>query len=500
MANIDFALAPYVIKTFKRHLKKIYLYDCKDSEPNQEILEKIENVKSIIDKIEGLEYECEKAYEYTKKDTFQAAEGLIHNASNLESRSGAQQVFSSITYGMNTTPEGQLLIDALITAQLNGLGHHETAVFPIAIFIVHDGVNYKKGDPNYYLYRKAMYCSSKRLFPTFLMLDAPFNLQYYKEGDPNTIVQAMGCRTRVMANVNGREGNIGRGNVSFVTIILPQLALEAKGNIDKFFELLDKYIDMCKDELLDRYKYIISMSKKCAPFIYKNDIMYRNGPGDTIEDYMKQGSHSIGFLGLHECLMALIGKHHGESEEAQQLGLRIVGRIREKCDKFTEETHLNFSCFSTPAENLSNTALKRTRERYGVIPNVTDKEYFTNSNHVDVAYETSYKHKIEVEAPYHALTNAGNITYVEQGADISNNIDAYEEILATMHDAGIGYCAINVPIDECPICYYSGVIGDTCPVCGYNENKDYDKEFVHEVEDRNITMDKQIKERLLEVE
>lgn len=311
-------------------------------------------------------------------------------------------------------------------------------------------------------------------------------------------LQSRNCRTRVMSNINGREGNLARGNIAFVTIILPQLALEAKGNIDKFFKLLDKYIEMSKESLLDRYKYIISMPKECAPFIYKNDIMYSNGAKETIENYMKQGSLSIGYLGLHECLMALLGKHHGESEEAQELGLKIVGRIRELTDEYTKNYHLNFSTFATPAENLSNTALKRTRARYGVIKDVTDKEYFTNSNHVDVAYHTSYRHKIEVEAPYHQLANAGNITYIEMDSDISNNIDAFEKILATMKECGVGYCGINIPVDECPVCYYSGNIGDTCPVCGYNENKEYDKDFIKELDDKKITIDTKIREKLME--
>lgn len=308
------------------------------------------------------------------------------------------------------------------------------------------------------------------------------------------------CRTRVMSNVNGRESNIGRGNIAFTTIILPQLALEAKGNIEEFFTLLDKYIDLCKESLLDRYKYICSMPKSCAPFIYKNDIMYSNGKKDTVEDYMKQGSLSIGFLGLHECLMALIGKHHGESEEAQALGLKIVGRIREKTDDFTKETHLNWSTFATPSETLSYTALKRTRARYGVIPGITDKEYFTNSSHVDVAYHTTVRHKMEVEGPYHQLANAGSVAYTEAGGDMSQNLDAVESILKCMKESGVGYGAINVQIDECPVCHYSGIINDTCPVCGYNENETYDKDFVKELEEKNIYMDQGIREMLLEEE
>lgn len=500
LANVDYAFAPYVLKSYKKHLKRLFAYeDAKEHvSANKDILNKIDALTSIEDKIPGLEYLCQAAYLNTKTDTFQAAEGFVHNMSNLESRAGSQQPFSSITYGMNTSAEGRMVIEALLNAQLAGLGHHETAIFPIAIFLVKDGVNFKNGDPNYDLYRQAMYCSAKRLFPTYVMLDAPHNLQYYKEGDPYSYTQAMGCRTRVMSNVNGREGNLARGNIAFVTIILPQLALEAKGNVDKFFKLLDKYIEMSKESLLDRYKYIISMPKECAPFIYKNDIMYSNGAKETIEDYMKQGSLSIGYLGLHECLMALLGKHHGESDEAQELGLKIVGRIRELTDKYTKNYHLNFSTFATPAENLSNTALKRTRARYGVIKDVTDKEYFTNSNHVDVAYHTSYRHKIEVEAPYHQLTNAGNITYIEMDSDISNNIDAFEKILATMKEYGVGYCGINIPVDECPVCYYSGNIGDTCPVCGYNENKEYDKDFIKKLDDKKITMDTKIREKLME--
>jgi len=475
--NYDYALAPYVLKTFKKHLRKLYAYeDAKvNTSPNKEILEKIDNLTSINDVIPGLEYMCRAALAYTEEDTFQGAESLVHNLNSMASRAGSQVPFSSLNFGMDISPEGRMVSKYLLQAQMAGLGKHETPIFPILIFTLKKGVNFEKGDPNYDIFRLAMECSSKRLFPTYAFVDASFNLPYYEKDPYYGIINTMGCRTRVMANVNGREGAFGRGNISFTSINLPMLALRAKGNIDKFFKELDYALEIADKELLERYEGQCQNRKYNFPSLMEQGIWLGSddlGPTDEIRDIVKQGTLSIGFVGLAETLVCLTGKHHGESEESDELGYKIIKYIRDYCDKRVKETHLNFSCLGTPAETYCKTALEQTRKQFGIVPGVTDRAYFTNSSHIPVWYNISIADKAKIEGKYHNLENAGHIFYCEVDGDISKNIDAFENILHIMSDADVGYGAINIPIAECPICYHSfrgSSDVHVCPNCGYDE-------------------------------
>ena len=407
------------------------------------------------------------------EETHQAMEALIHNFNTLHSRAGAQVPFSSINYGMDTSPEGRLVIREVLTAIKNGLGKGETAIFPISVFQLKSGVNYNEGDPNYDLFKFACEVSAKRLFPNFLNLDAPYNAQYYREGDYNSFVATMGCRTRVMSNVNGPEVSGGRGNFAFVTINLPKLALEAGGDTDKFFALYDKYIQLCHDYLLFRLKYIAAKKVYNFPFLMGQGVWLDSdklNPNDEIGEVLKHASYSIGFCGLAECLVALTGKHHGESSDAQQLGLKIVGHLREKTDEFTAADHMNWTTFATPAESTAGSFQRANRKKFGVIEGVTDREYMTNSNHVPVYCQISALDKIKIEAPYHALCNAGAISYIEMDGDPSRNVNAFIKIVRAMHDADMGYFSINHTVDHDPACGYTGIINNTCPKCGREES------------------------------
>lgn len=377
-----------------------------------------------------------------------------------------------MNFGLCTSDSGRLISYELLRAIDAGMGNGETAIFPIAIWKVMDGISFKPGDPNYDLYRYAMKVTAKRLFPNFVFQSAPFNMQYYDPNNPDTEIAAMGCRTRVVANVNGPAIVTGRGNCSFTTLNLPMLALEADKDIDKFFELLDKYLDVAERQLYERLQYQGSKKVKNFPFLMGENFWYGSenlGPDDTLEEAVKQGTLSIGFVGLAETLVALIGKHHGESAEAQELGLKIIGHMRDWCDDATKRHHLNYTLLATPSESYAGTALKQVRKKFGKVPGVSDREYLTNSCHVPVYYDISVFDKIEIEAPYHALCNAGHIAYVELDGDTCQNIDAIEEILAWMKECGVGYGSINHPVDYDPVCGYVGVIGDTCPRCGRKE-------------------------------
>ena len=407
-----------------------------------------------------------------EEETHQAMEALIHNFNTLHSRAGAQVPFSSINYGMDTSPEGRLAIREVLNATEAGLGNGETPIFPISVFQLKAGVNYDFNDPNYDLFQQACRVSAKRLFPNFVNIDAPYNLQYYKPGDYNSCVATMGCRTRVMSNVNGPEESGSRGNFSFVTINLPKLALEAKGSVDTFFELFDKYIQLSHDYLLFRLKTIENKHVYNYPFLMGQGVWMGSDKlklTDGIKDVLKHASLSIGFCGLAECLVALIGKHHGQSEEAQQLGLRIVGHLREMTDKFTADEHKNWTTFATPAESTAGQFQRSNRKKYGKIKGVTDRNYMTNSNHVPVYYKMSVMKKIEIEAPYHALCNAGHIAYIEIDGDPAKNPTAFEAVIRAMHDANMGYFSINHPVDRDPICGYTGIIENECPHCHRRE-------------------------------
>lgn len=459
VVDFDYAMAEGVKYTYMKYLKearKIYEDLCgQDAQCNE---------KWILD------YAMKK----TTRDTYQAMEGFIHNLNTMHSRAGAQVPFSSINYGTDISWEGRLAIEQLLLATEAGLGHGETPIFPIQIFRVKEGVNYNPEDPNYDLFKLAMRVSAKRLFPNFAFIDAPFNLQYYKPGHPETEVAYMGCRTRVMGNVydKTREVAPGRGNLSFTSINLPRLAIESKGEIMIFFDLLRKMLDKTMMQLLDRYEIQASRIARNFPFLMGEGVWMDSdklSPDDEVREVLKHGTLSIGFCGLAECLVALIGEHHGESQNAQKLGLKIVSYIRDYCDRKSQELGMNVTCLATPAESLAGRLLRADKAKYGVIKGVTDREYYTNSFHVPVYYNLPAMQKIDIEAPYHALTNAGHISYVELDGDPTKNLAAFERIVRHMKEAGIGYGSINHPVDRDPLCGYNGIINDICPCCGRTE-------------------------------
>lgn len=430
------------------------------------------NYTSFIPKI--AEYVQNESYMETDRECYQAMEAFIHNLNTMHSRAGAQTPFSSINYGMDTSAEGRMAIKNLLLATEAGLGNGETPIFPIQILRVMPGVNYNPEDPNYDLFKLAIRCSCKRLFPNFSFQNAPFNLQYYKPGHPETEIAYMGCRTRVIGNTYdpSREISNGRGNLSFTSINLPMIAIESNHNIDTFYKKLDTLIDLCVDQLLDRFEFQYHKKVKNFPFLMGQHTWIDSeklGWEDEVGDVIKHGTLSVGFIGLSEALVALTGKHHAEDPKIQELGLEIVTHMRKRMDDESVKRNLNFSLLATPAESLCGTALKKTIKKYGIIEGVTDKEYYTNSFHCQVGYPISAYDKIKIEAPYHALCNAGHITYIEMDGDPSNNMEAFEKVIRCMNDEGIGYGAINHPLDRDPICGYSGIIYDTCPCCGRKE-------------------------------
>ena len=432
----------------------------------------------------------EFAVKYAERETdraaYQAMEALVHNLNTMHSRAGAQVPFSSINYGTDTTPEGRMVIKNILLAEDAGLGNGETPIFPIHIFKVKEGVNYNEGDPNYDLFKLAMRVSAKRLFPNFSFLDAPFNLQYYKPGDYNTEVAYMGCRTRVMQNVYDptREVTCGRGNLSFTSINLPRIAINAHGSVEWFFEDLERKVDLVIEQLLERYKIQAAKKARNYPFLMGQGVWLDSdklAPDDSVGEVLKHGTLTIGFIGLAECLKALIGKHHGESKEAQNLGLEIVGYLRKRMDDEAKKTGLNFSLIATPAEGLSGRFVRMDQKRYGKIPGVTDRDYYTNSFHVPVYYEISAFDKIRLEAPYHALTNGGHISYIELDGDPLKNLDAFEAVVRYMKECGIGYGSINHPVDRDPVCGYTGIIDEVCPRCGRRDGEGVSLEKLHKL-------------------
>ena len=415
------------------------------------------------------------AVKETRRATYQAMEALVHNLNTMNSRAGAQVPFSSINYGTDTSPEGRLVMEQILLATEAGLGRGETPIFPIQIFRVKEGVNYNPGDPNYDLFRLAIRVSAKRLFPNFSFLDAPYNLQYYKPGHPETEVGYMGCRTRVMGNAYDRSREIAprRGNLSFTSINLPRIAIKANGDVDWFFRELENKLKLVVEQLDERFEIVARKKVYNFPFLMGQGVWIDSEKLDwdsEVREVLKHGTLSVGFIGLAECLKALRGQHHGESEESQNLGLEIVGFMRNYLDKLTNERHMNYTLLATPAEGLSGRFVRIDRERFGVIPGVTDRDYYTNSFHVPVYYPISAFDKITIEGPYHALTNAGHISYVEMDGDPTKNLEAFERIVRHMHDCGIGYGSINHPVDRDPLCGFNGIIGDTCPCCGREEN------------------------------
>ena len=498
---LDYYMAPGVLKTFKRQFKQT-IYDFLDLEGFvpiiniDRIIREIDKVESInIDVSEFSDYQkgssriheifeksYEKALQKTDRATQQTMEAFIHNLNTMHSRAGAQVPFSSVNFGTDCSPEGRMVIKNFLLSAECGLGRGETPIFPVSIFKVKEGINYNPEDSNYDLFKLACRVSAKRLFPNFAFIDAPFNLKYYKDGDYNTEIAYMGCRTRVVGDVTAPDNEVvtGRGNLSFTTINLPRLGIKygislkerEKADMEGFYRELGEIMDMVRDQLLERFE--VQCSKHCYnfPFLLGQGI-WTNGeklkPADRLRKVWKHGTLSTGFIGLAECLKALTGKHHGESEESQKLGLEIVKFMREKCEENSKKYNLNFTCLATPAEGLSGRFTRIDRAIYGKIKGVTDREYYTNSFHIPVYYNISITDKIEHEAPYHELTNGGHISYIELDGDTASNVDAFEKVIRIMKEAGIGYGAINHPVDRDPVCGYVGVINDVCPKCGRRE-------------------------------
>ena len=427
-----------------------------------------------------------RAWQKADRDTKQAMEGFVHNLNTMHSRAGAQTPFSSINYGTDTTPEGRMVIRNILLALDAGLGHGETCIFPIHIFKVKEGINYNEGDPNYDLFRLSCKVSAKRLFPNYTFLDSPFNLQYYVPGRPETEVATMGCRTRVMGNVYdpSRQIAYSRGNLSFTSINLPRLAIESKGDEKLFYEKLEAMLELVAQQLLDRFEIQADKHIYNYPFLMGQGVWMDSdnlGLQDNLREVLKHGTLSIGFIGLAETLTALYGQHHGTSEELQKKGLEIVGFMRDYCDKKSQAMQMNITLLGTPAEGLSGRFIRMDQKRYGKIPGVTDREYYTNSFHIPVWYGISVYDKIRLEAPYHALCNAGHISYVELDGDTARNVEAFESVVRCMHDCGIGYGSINHPVDRDPVCGYVGIIGDVCPRCGRREGEEIPQERIEEL-------------------
>ena len=505
IVNFDYGMAPGVKKTYRKRFRDNLdralellggvadsadkaraivdeLGDQISLAPNAEVDRLVaEKVKELLpgaaeDELNKIvSFVREHAEKETDKATYQAMEALIHNLNTMNSRAGAQVPFSSINYGMDTSPEGRMVMRNVMLATEAGLGNGETPIFPIQIFRVKEGVSFNPGDPNYDLYRLAIRTSAKRLFPNFSFVDAPFNKKYYKEGHPETEIAYMGCRTRVIGNVYDptREICPRRGNLSFTSINLPRIAIKAKGDVGWFFEELERLCNLVHDQLLERLEIISNKKVYNFPFLMGEGVWIDSeklGWTDSVREVLKHGTLSIGFIGLAEALVALRGKHHGEDPASQNLGLEIVGFIRNFCDECSQREKLNYTCLATPAEGLSGRFVRIDKEKYGIIPGVTDREYYTNSFHVPVYYPISAFEKIAIEAPYHALTNAGHISYIEMDGDPTKNLDAFEKVVRYMHDQGIGYGSINHPVDRDPVCGYNGIIGDSCPKCGRHED------------------------------
>lgn len=516
IVNFDYGLAPGVKKTYKKRYYRLLknaleLLDEKIVDDDINALKetlKAEDLEPALDEDEKYDarekellvekgfkpeeidkvqkFTRRKAAEETDRATYQAMEAFIHNLNTMHSRAGAQTPFSSINYGMDTSTEGRMVMKNILLVTEAGLGHGETPIFPIQIFRVKEGINYNPGEPNYDLFKLACRVSAKRLFPNFSFQDAPYNLQYYK-GTPETEISYMGCRTRVMANVYDptKEISNGRGNLSFTSINLPRIAIEANKNIDWFYQELDRKIDLVIEQLLERFEIQAKKKVHNYPFLMGEGVWIDSDKldiNDEVREVLKHGTLSVGFIGLAETLKALIGYHHGESEIAQNLGLEIISHMRKRMDDISEQMHLNFSLLATPAEGLSGRFVRIDKEKYGIIEGVTDRDYYTNSFHVPVYYPISAFKKIKIEAPYHALTNAGHISYVELDGDPSQNLDAFEKVVRCMKESGIGYGSINHPVDRDPCCGFNGIIGDTCPKCGRHED-----EGVHFQRIRRIT-------------
>ena len=505
----DFGLAPGVTKTYKKLYILNYIKALRLLVPEFALKdEEIKAVFKLIEEESGLFPKLKAESEYTKheaesfarlgldpvvlkkinefvvettgretdREVKQAMEALVHNLNTMHSRAGAQTPFSSINYGTDTSPEGRLVIKNVLLATEEGLGNGETPIFPIHIFKVKEGVSYNEGDPNYDLFKLACRVSAKRLYPNFSFLDAPFNIKYYQEGRPETEVAYMGCRTRVIANVYKKDSEVvtGRGNLSFTSINLPRIAIRSNGSIEWFFEELERKMKLVANQLYSRYEIQAKKKVRNFPFLMGQGIWRDSeklGNDDEVGEVLKHGTLSMGFIGLAEALVALIGSHHGETKEAENLGLEIVGFMRDFLDRLSEEKQMNYTLLSTPAEGLAGRFVRLDKKKYGERRGITDRDYYTNGFHIPVYSNISAFEKIRIEAPYHALTNAGHITYVELNGDPTKNLDAFERVIRAMKEAGVGYGSINHPVDRDPVCGYTGLIDDVCPMCGRTESE-----------------------------
>lgn len=468
----DFYLAPYVRMTLIEELDKASEFTGRDYSEYYDMELDDYEVKDSSNPIQI-------AINHTVERVHQSMESFVHNANTIHSRGGNQVVFSSINYGTDTSAEGRCVIRELLNTTYQGVGNGETPIFPIQIWKLKKGVSAEPGDRNYDLLKLAYKVTAKRFFPNFINLDAPFNVhEKWDANDPERYkyeCATMGCRTRVFENRNGERTSIGRGNLSFTSINLVRMALESNGDIDAFFGLLDRYTNIAIDQLLDRYEYQRTGLKKSFPLLMSGMWAGSENLGSTnqVGDVLKQGTLSVGFIGLAECLITLTGKHHGEDEAAQELGLRIVSEMDKICKTRGEETGMNIGVIATPAEGLSGKFVKKDREDFGVIENVTDRDYYTNSNHIPVWYKCTMEHKMKIEAPYHPITPAGHISYLEVDGDPEKNVQAVEQMVNLMRKYDVGYGSINHARARCLDCgYESGSeLFDKCPNCE-SENVD----------------------------
>ena len=468
----DFYLAPFVRMTYKEELK--YLEDLNGEDYSALYDEPLmDYLKQPLDGLTGVDRVRQHAINKTVGRVHQAMEAFIHNMNTIHSRGGNQVVFSSINYGTDTSAEGRCMMREILLSTYEGVGDGETAIFPIQIWKKKRGVNYLPEDRNFDLYQLACKVTARRFFPNFLNLDATFNqCDEWRPDDPKRYeheVATMGCRTRVFENRFGPKTSIGRGNLSFSTINLVRLALESEKNIDLFFAKLDRMLEVTAKQLDDRFEFQKKALAKQFPLLMKS--LWLGGeklrPDDNVSSVINQGTLGIGFIGLAECLVALIGKHHGESEEAQELGLRIVTYMRDRINDFCERYHHNYSVLATPAEGLAGRFTKRDRKDFGSIPGITDRDYYTNSNHVPVYYKCSARHKAEVEAPYHDLTRGGHIFYVEIDGDATHNPQVIMSVVDMMDRLNMGYGSVNHNRNRCMDCGYENAAPNLmeCPRC-----------------------------------
>lgn len=466
-SHLDWTMVPYVRKSFGKHFKDGLLY-CEDK-----LYDTAWNyAEHSID--EEIYNTCPKAYKYamnmTTREVYQAVEGMYHNLNTLQSRSGNQLPFTSINYGTCTLPEGRMITKALLDTSIKGIGKlHRTSIFPCGIFQCMKGVNQKEGEPNYDLFKLALKSTAQRLYPNYANVDWSGNTGYDKN-DPRTYFATMGCRTANGWDINGfGQLKDGRGNICPVTIIMPTLAMQAKEKnnsdvVKEFMKLLDTKIYEAKDMLLERFEWICSQSPNSAKFMYENNVMAGYVPEEGIRSALKHGTLAVGQIGLAETLQILIGKDH-TTEDGMKLAKEIEGLFKQRCDEFKHEYMLNFGVYFTPAENLCYTSMQKFKEKYGIIPNVSDKDFFTNSVHVPVWKEMTPFEKIDIESQLTGYSSAGSITYVELSGSVKNNIKALETIVKYAMEKDIPYFAVNVPNDMCADCGYTDEIGETCPIC-----------------------------------